>query len=166
MNCPIGNNNSEILLDYCSRRLSLEATLMIEAHIENCQECKAMTVSQKAVWDALDQWEAEPVSADFDRRLYQRIEQRGDGLWARLAGFASGIHFRPAFALGAACATVVLAVLLQGPMVNVSRQTDSVTRIDAVDLEQAERVLEDMDMLKKLGVVAMSAEAKPDDQTL
>ena len=152
MNCPLGNNNSEILLDYCSRRLSLEATLLVETHIENCHECKSMTASQKAVWEALDQWEAEPVSADFDRRLYKRIEQRGDGFWARLAGFASGVHLRPAFTLGAACATVVFALLLRGPMINMSEQSDPVNRIEASDIEQAERVLDDMDMLNKLGV--------------
>jgi anti-sigma factor RsiW len=166
MNCPLENNNSEILLDYCSRRLSLEATLLVEAHVEHCPECKGMTASQKAVWDALDQWEAEPVSADFDRRLYARIEQRGDGLWARLAGFAAGIHFRPAFTLGAACATVVFALLLQGPQMPRPDQSDPSIRLEAADLEQAERALEDMDMLKNLGVVAMSGDPKPDGKSL
>ena len=166
MNCPIHNNNSEILLDYCSRRLSLESTLLVEAHIEHCPECKAMTESQMAVWEALDQWEAEPVSADFDRRLYARIEQRGDSWWARLTGFASGVNFRPAFTLGAACATVVFALILRGPMINVSDQPDQVIRIEASELEQAERVLEYMDMLDKLGVIAMSSDAKQDGQSL
>ena len=166
MNCPLENNHSEILLDYCSRRLSLEAILLVEAHIENCPECKATTASQKAVWDALDQWEAEPVSADFDRRLYARIEQRGNGLWARLAGFASGIHFRPAVTFGAACATVLFALLLRGPMIDISEQSDPPNRVEVSDIEQAERVLEDLDMLDKLGVIAMSADAKQDGQTL
>lgn len=166
MNCPLENNNSEILLDYCSRRLSLESTLLVEVHLENCPECKAMTASQKAVWEALDQWEAEPVSVDFDRRLYARIEQRNDGFWARLAGFASTVHFRPAFTLGAACATVAFALLLRGPMVNLPDPSDLVNRIEASEIEQAERVLEDMDMLNKLGVVAMSWNAKPDGKTL
>ena len=51
-------------------------------------------------------------------------------------------------------------------MINVSEQTDPVNRIEAADIEQAERVLEDMDMLDKLGVVAMSTDAKQIGQTL
>ena len=125
-----------------------------------------MTVSQKAVWDALDQWEAEPVSADFDRRLYEKIEQRGTGIWARLTGWTLGINMRPAFTLGAACATVLFALVLRGPMVNVSETTDPATRIEASEIEQAEQALEDMDILNKLGVVAMSAESKQDGQSL
>ena len=167
MNCPIQNNNSEILLDFCSRRLSFESTLLVEEHIENCQECKAMTASQKAVWDALDQWEAEPVSADFDRRLYQRIEKRGDGPWAWLAGLASGLQFRPALTVGAACATVLFAAMLsRGPLLNISQQADSKDRVEVTDIEQAEQALEDMDMLNKLGVVAMASDVKQESKTI
>ncbi len=166
MNCPLENNNSEILLDYCSHRLSEESTLMVELHLESCQECKAVATSQMAVWDALDEWEAAPVSADFDRRLYERIEQRGTGWWSRLMGFTSGIQFRPAFTLGAACATVVFALMLRGPMVPVSDSFDPSVRIEAAELEQAERALEDMDMLHKLGVVAMSSDMKQEEHTL
>ena len=165
MNCPIQNNNSEILLDYCSRGLSLESTMLVEAHIESCLECKAVTASQKAVWDALDLWEAEPVSADFDRRLYERIERRA-GLWARLSGFVSGIHLRPVFTLGAACATVVLAVLLSVPSMSVSNQSEPANRIETSEIEQAERALDDMDMLNKLGVVAMSPDSKQNGKSL
>ena len=49
---------------------------------------------------------------------------------------------------------------------NMTEQSDPVNRIDASEIEQAERVLEDMDMLNKLGVVAMSGDAKQDGQTL
>lgn len=166
MNCPLENNNSEILLDYCSKQLSIESTLMVEAHLESCAECRSIAASQKAVWAALDEWEAAPVSADFDRRLYQRIEQRGDGLWARIMGFTSGIHFRPAFTLAAACATVVFALVLRGPMMPVTDPSDVSVRIEVVELEQAERALEDMDMLRKLGVVALSTDMKAEEQSL
>ena len=125
-----------------------------------------MTASQQAVWDALDQWEADPVSVDFDRRLYAKIEQRGTGVWARLTGWTWGVNFRPAFTLGAACATVVFALLLRGPMMNVSENADPAPRIEAAEIEQAEQALEDMDMLNKLGVVAMSTEGKQEGRTL
>jgi len=166
MNCPLQNNNSEMLLDYCSRRLSLESTLLVEAHLEHCPECQAMAASQKAVWDALDEWEAEPVSADFDRRLYEKIEQRGDSIWARIAGWAWGINLRPAFTLGAACATVIFALLLRGPVATVPDVQDAAARIETSEIELAEQALEDMDIMNKLGVVAMSSDAKPDGQTL
>ena len=140
--------------------------MLVEAHIESCLECKAVTASQKAVWDVLDLWEAEPVSADFDRRLYERIEKRDAGLWARLSGFVSGIHFRPVFTLSAACATVILAMLLSVPSMNVFNQSEPVIRIETSEIEQAERALDDMDMLNKLGVVAMSSDSKQIGKTL
>jgi hypothetical protein len=44
-------------------------------HLRECPECAAFASAQRSVSAALDLWEAPPVSADFDRRLYQRIEQ-------------------------------------------------------------------------------------------
>jgi anti-sigma factor RsiW len=75
MNCPLGTReNAEQLLDYCSRNLDPQTTTILERHIAACPACREFVDKQSAVWQALDAWEAKPVSADFDRKLYTRIE--------------------------------------------------------------------------------------------
>jgi hypothetical protein len=50
-------------------------------HLRECPECAALASAQRSVAAALDLWEAPPVSADFDRRLYQRIAQQEVPWW-------------------------------------------------------------------------------------
>ena len=75
MTCPVRDNNAEIFLDYCTRRLDWDAAETLERHMAVCPECNQMAESQKLVWAALDSWEAAPISADFDDRLHTRIER-------------------------------------------------------------------------------------------
>lgn len=65
----------ELLVAFSSRRLDRERTALVEAHTRECAECAALVAAQRSVSDALDVWDAPPVSADFDRKLYARIEQ-------------------------------------------------------------------------------------------
>ena len=77
MNCPLETrDNAQLLLDYCTRKLEPESVAILERHIALCGACREFANSQRAVWDALDAWEAAPVSPDFDSRLYRRIEAR------------------------------------------------------------------------------------------
>ena len=41
------------------------------------------SLQQTAVWDALDEWEPPPVSMDFNRRLWQRIDRAAEVPWYR-----------------------------------------------------------------------------------
>ena len=76
MKCPIETReNAEVLLAYCSRSLDAERTAILDDHIRICPGCREFVEGQRALWKALDAWEATPVSADFDRRLYQRIQK-------------------------------------------------------------------------------------------
>src|SRR5436190_8687608 len=89
MLCPMKSpenaalEDAELLLVYCARELSPVVSAALERHIEICPACREFVQGQQAVWHALDGWEAAPVSMDFDRRLYQRIEQRST-VWDRL----------------------------------------------------------------------------------
>src|SRR2546429_35515 len=75
MICPLEDReNAQQLLDYCTRNLDAQAAAILERHIAICPACREFADNQRAVWQALDAWEAAPVSADFDRRLYERIE--------------------------------------------------------------------------------------------
>ena len=73
MRCPIETQeNAELLLSYSARRLDAEKMLAFEAHMASCHACREFHDSQAALWAALDQWEARPVSLDFDRRCIRK----------------------------------------------------------------------------------------------
>ena len=75
MNCPLETReNAQLLLDYGTRKLEPETVAALERHIAICGACREFVSGQRAVWQALDAWEAAPVSADFDSRLYRRRE--------------------------------------------------------------------------------------------
>ena len=103
MKCPIETQeNAELLLSYSARRLNPESTAILEAHMELCLACQEFRDGQRALWEALDQWEARPVSADFDRRLYRRIEEQDRmGWWTRVFGSMRPMFLRPALPLAA-----------------------------------------------------------------
>jgi hypothetical protein len=76
MKCPIETvEGSELLVAFSSRRLDADRTAALGDHVRACEPCAAFVAAQRSVSDALDLWEAPPVTADFDRRLYGRIEQ-------------------------------------------------------------------------------------------
>src|ERR1039458_6662773 len=76
MKCPIETRESaELLLAYCNRNLDAESTAMLERHMEVCPACREFASGQRAVWEALDVWEAAPVTSDFNHRLYRRIDR-------------------------------------------------------------------------------------------
>jgi hypothetical protein len=72
MKCPIDSGEGAELL------LTLNAELPDEVaeHVRGCVACADFVRSGRSVSAALDLWEAPPVSPDFDRRLYRRIEQK------------------------------------------------------------------------------------------
>jgi hypothetical protein len=110
----------------------------------------------------LDEWEPEPVSADFDERLYRRIEtQEGRSWWRTLFRPVLPFSLRPVVPLAAACLLAVAALLVRTP---VGLGTNEVVRAEPVDIEQVERALEDMEMLLLLD--AELQEQQPAQRTL
>ena len=82
MNCPIkSKENTEWLLDYTAAKLDRERAGVVARHVESCPDCKLFVEEQRTVWNALGQWEPEPVGSDFDRRLYRMIDQKERGSW-------------------------------------------------------------------------------------
>ena len=158
MLCPLKERGDAGLpLDYCAGRLGAEAAGEMERHVEECPDCRALVGSQSAVWKALEEWRAAPVSADFDRSLFRKIDAEArDGWWNRLARrWLAGLP-RPMLPAAAVCAVVLVAFLLQRPSVSTFPVE---TRADRVDVEQVESALDDLDMLRQLGPEArMEAE--------
>ena len=170
MNCPVQTNQStDLLIDYCAGTLPLGVATEVERHIAICTECGEFIRAQQQVWSALDTLETEPISADFDRRLYTAsVKQSG-----RPGGIGSPATYRlePALSLGPACVAVVVALVVNGAANKpVPQQTSPPTvhqasaqpasapheevRADSVEPEQLERALEDMEMLKQLSTSA------------
>ncbi|MBL8230563.1 MAG: hypothetical protein JNL98_18880 [Bryobacterales bacterium] len=168
--CPLTSGEAEaaILLDYCNRKLDSESTAILERHIRQCPDCEAFASSQSLLWQSLDSYEAMPVSADFDRELYARIdaeEQRPtwsklwNRLWGRITmgGTLTGAQlWRPALPV-AACLVVAAGLYfrpgMEGGLSHPSMNPLSETGEVVIQAEQIESELEDMEMLRDLGAL-------------
>jgi hypothetical protein len=140
-----------VAVDYVRRTLAPEAAAAFERHLDLCAACRQAVNAQQAVWSALDAWEAPAISPDFNRRLYQRIEaDRGRAWWRRLLEPVTPWSLRPVMPLAAACLVLIAVLLFRAPS-----QPDRPARAaDAIDIEQVERTLDDLEMLRELGVTA------------
>jgi anti-sigma-K factor RskA len=154
MNCPMETREkTQALLDYCAGRLDSRAAALLEQHIESCSDCRALRDGQQTVWKALEAWEAPPVTANFDRRLYERIETRANVSWWNTLWqpVRPGV-LRPAFAVAAVCVVMVAGFLLEGP--NGSAPSTPQVPAETVEAEQVERTLEDLEMLREFDLLA------------
>jgi anti-sigma factor RsiW len=156
MDCPIKTQeNTDWLLDYAAGRLQDDRAAQLERHVEMCQACAHFVEAQQLVWSALEQWEPEPVSLDFDRRLYGRIDQakpssRLPRILRRAFGPLQSL-WRPVVPLAAACLLIVAGVVLHAPRAVIAPR-GSQARVEKIEPEQVERTLDDMQMLRELEV--------------
>lgn len=83
MKCPTeGPGGAEILLAYTSNRLAAGVQHEIEEHMQVCSACLTRFREHRALWQILDQWQPDPVSKDFDDRLFERIAKADQSAWA------------------------------------------------------------------------------------
>lgn len=153
MRCPTKNGgNVELLLDYSAGRLNLETASVLERHMEDCPGCRGFAESQNALWSTFNGWEPEPVSPDFDKKLYARIEQHENaGWWKKIGEPLHLVRRRPMMSAAAGCATVAAAFFLSLPSSEpLPQPVPGKARIETVELEQVERTLEDLEMLNQL----------------
>ncbi|MBC8166089.1 MAG: hypothetical protein H7Y20_09480 [Bryobacteraceae bacterium] len=156
MQCPLQNGSPEVLLDYCTRVPSSESLDLLqqqklEQHIHDCVDCKQFVAAQEAVWTGLDDWKPEPISSDFDQRLYARIGAEGrQRFWPRIFGQNHG--WRAGVPMAGAFAAAALAVVMIMPGQKKAMAPAAETRVESLEPEQFEQALEDLDMLKQLSV--------------
>lgn len=154
--CPLtaGEQNAEMLLDFVSRRLDPAAAAIFERHVALCPACQAFVETQSAVWSALDAFETMPVSEDFDRKLWAKIEREvREPWWKRFLGFDA--IWKPAIPVAA------MALLAIGLWMRPGPETTALTSSEMnLDVEQIDRTLEDMEMLRELGLVADAGSAR------
>ncbi|MCC6859976.1 MAG: zf-HC2 domain-containing protein [Bryobacterales bacterium] len=140
MNCPVrSEGRGESLLEYCAGRLDASKAAALEAHLEACPACRDFLANQEAVWHALEAWEAPPVSPGFDQRVYRMMERESPSAWWERFRTA---WRRPAVPLAATAALLLVAGILSYRPAPAPEQP-----AQAVEIEQVERALEDLDML-------------------
>jgi hypothetical protein len=150
MECPLETGRAaELIVGFHARTLDPHAAAAFERHLKVCPGCNQVSAAQQAVWSALDVWQPQPISPDFDQKLIARIaKEEGLRWWQRIRPPA--FSWRPALSVALACAALLGALLLQPPVgipVPFSPQPK-------VQIEQVEHALDDMDMLKQIGVEA------------
>lgn len=161
MNCPIESSNSEMLVAYAAGQLDPETARAVELHLGGCAACLSMAADQVAVWKALDEWEAPPVSQDFNRRLYRRIDAGIElSWWERLTRAFRPMPLRQALPLTATAGLLLMAGLLlqhPGPFAPAPAPHGQIVRAD-----QVEKTLDDLDLLRQFGTADSAERVHPD----
>ena len=162
MRCPIETQeHAELVMAYCSRSLDAKRAAMLEEHMRDCQSCREFAGGQRAVWVALDTWEAEPVSQDFDRRLYQRIQQEVSW-WDLLMRPFRPLLFRQGLPIAATAGLVLMAGLLFQHPANVERSaTPESAQVEAMPPDQVEHAVDEMEMIREFNRLVRPDTAEP-----
>jgi anti-sigma factor RsiW len=155
MICPLLNNANaaqrERLLDYTAGRLDGPEKEIIGRHLETCPDCAAFQIEQMAVWDALDLWTPAPVSLDFNRRLWQRIDAAATAPWYKR--FAESLRFanwKPVVPLTAAILLIAAGFAFDHP-----GRKSALPGMTIKEADQVEQTLDDIDLLHQLDGVAV-----------
>lgn len=145
MNCPLETNAIELLLDYSAGRLNEAVRISLNRHMDSCAACAAFRVEQTAVWNALDVWEAPPVSMDFNRNLWRRIDQASSRPWYRT--IADSINWKPLVPL-----TATVALIVAGFVFDHRSETNPNAGFTVTEANQVEQALDDIQLLHQFDV--------------
>ena len=160
MNCPIESHNPEMLVAYAAGELEPAAAAMLREHLAACAPCRSLARQQAALWTALDAWEAPAPSLDFDRRLYRRIDGETDQpWWRRLSRPFRIMPLRQALPLTA----MACLLLMAGMIVHQPGKYAAIPRSgEAVRADQAERNLDDFELLRQFSAASSAESGHPD----
>ena len=159
MKCPKQTaEGSELLLGFSSRRLDAGRMEALEGHVRECADCAAFVTAQRSVSEILDLWDAPPVSADFDRRLYQRIGQEVPWWDFLVRPFRGG--FTPRWLPVATAAVLMVAggVWIERPGQSPSVSTSA--HVEALPPDQAADALQEMQVMQEFSNL-IRADAEP-----
>jgi anti-sigma factor RsiW len=155
MNCPMENREGEeLLLNYVLGALNAQEAASFDQHILNCTACSKFAHGQKAVWEALDLFEPASISADFDRRLYQRIEKVSwwERWWDRaVATLSSPVLTHRGLPIAAAAAVLAIAGFIwEHPYATPGQPQSALSaEVQTVQPDQVQHALDDMEMLRE-----------------
>ncbi len=154
MECPLKSGQAgELIVGYRAQTLDFQVAASFERHLKDCAGCRQLAASQQAVWSALEAWEPQPISPDFDQKLFERIAADERLRWWQRVRLPAWSSVR-AISVAAACAALLAAFLLRtSPGIPAA-----VPAQPKFQIEQVERALDDMDLLKQIGVEAAHSE--------
>ena len=144
----------ELIVGYAARTLDAAARAEFERHLQACANCRELAARQCEVWSVLEEWHPLTASPGFDQKLASRMGSvQPHGEWLRRFGISS---WGPLIPAAAACAVLVVAFLLKFDARAGARSSgnEPPVRIE----QQVEHELDDMDMLKQMGMEASSAQ--------
>ena len=157
MKCPSENKEEADLLALSAGKLEPARAAATEEHLKACSACSRFVEQQRAVWHALDGWEAPAVTPDFDRRLFQRIEENaGRRNWFGAFRTALLRHGLPVAA--AACLIVAAGVVSQRSPDSAGPRQPQGTQVENLQPEQVEHAVDDLQMLSDFSRAARSDE--------
>ena len=162
MRCPIETpENEKTLLAYSAGRLDAESAALLERHMEGCGVCREFARRQRTVWQALDDWKAAPVSADFNRRLYQRVETE-ISWWDLLTRPFRPLLVRQGLPVAAAAGVVIMAgFLLNRPAaVQYPAATES-AEVESLQPSQVEHAVDQMEVMSEFNQLSQSDRTIP-----
>jgi hypothetical protein len=135
--CPLHfDESSELIVGYGARTLDPDTASAFERHVGCCAVCREAAALQRAVWTALDEWHALPVSPDFDQRLSARIADTKNRAWWRWRLLLPWRFLLPV----AACVALGAVLLVRQP-----------AAAPPPPIEQVQHALDDMDLLNQIG---------------
>ncbi len=166
MKCPVqSGENAEILLDYCARKLDWDSAALLEEHMKECPDCRAFRDAQSALWSGLDEWKSFPVSTDFNRRLFARIDAEEEKpWWQQWRSIIAAFTVEPAMPFAAAALAMAafwFQAITPTPAIPQPVVAHAEMRADTFDMEQVARELEDIDMLNALPSVIAFEDGQP-----
>ena len=163
MECPMkSQEEAALLLDYCAGRLTTGAAGDVERHMAECAACAKFVRGQQALWNVMNEWQAPPVSADFDQHLDRRMRETDSSSWIeRMTRALRPAFARPALALGAVCLVMAAGLVLQNSRTGGAPADDSPARVERIEPEQVEKALDDMQMLRELSSAPGTDAASP-----
>jgi hypothetical protein len=158
MICPLQTEETDLLLDYSAGRLDALRMAALAQHMETCQDCASFGMEQKAVWDSLDLWEPTPVSVDFNRGLWQRIDAAAAAPWyVSLAEWFRFDNWKPMIPLTAAILMIAAGFMLDHP-----GSRNAAAGVSVREADQVEQTLDDIQLLHQLD--AVTPVAAPDEK--
>jgi len=162
MRCPTETPESaELLLAYVAHKLDERQAAALAAHAAGCPTCREFTAAQNAVLQALDEWEAPPVAADFDRRLYQRIEKEVSWWDLLLRPFRPVMVNRALPIAAAAGLLVAVGLWIERPGTLPVAPVPQSAQVEAAPADQAEHTLQEMDMMRQFSQLVHADSADP-----
>jgi len=74
-------DSAEVLFAYIDGTLDEQQAEALDRHAAGCVPCQTLIDGQRAMWTALDAWEAPELSPDFNRNLHAAVAAAGDRGW-------------------------------------------------------------------------------------